>query len=146
MDETKRIVEINGVKLEVDLSTARVIEEYKIGQNVKVLLKEYSEWKAVPGVITEFVNFQNQPTIVIAIFKEDYSGCTIEFVYYNENNSEKYELAPCCEHELKLNKERAVDKFNTKIEEYKSKIAELEAKRNYFVKYFDKNFSEDKEA
>lgn len=146
MDANKRVVEINGVKLEVDLSTARVIDEYRVGQNVKVLMKEYSNWVAVPGVITEFVNFKEQPTIVIAIFKESYDGCNIEFIYYNENNADNYELAPCCEHELKLNKERAVDKFNVKIEEYKSKIAELEAKRDYFVKYFDKHFSEQKKA
>lgn len=145
MDENKRIVEINGVKLEVDLSTARVVDEYRVGQNVKVLMKEYSNWHAVPGVITEFVNFKEQPTIVIAVFKEDYSGCNIEFIYYNEENAEKYELAPTCEHELELNKERAVDKFNVKIEEYKAKIAEIEAKRDYFLKYFDKHFSEKEE-
>lgn len=140
MGETKRIVEINGVKLEVDMTTARRIDEYRVGQNVKVLCKEYNGYKAKPGVITEFVNFKNQPTIVIAVFSEDYSGVSIDFVYYNESAAENYEIAPCCEHELKLNKERAIDKFNVKIEEYKSKIAELEAKRDYFVKYFDRHF------
>lgn len=143
MEETRRIVEINGVKLEVDMSTARVIDEYRVGMNVKVLMKEYSGYVARPGIITEFVNFKEQPTIVIAVFKEDYSGVSIDFVYYNESTADQYEIAPCCEHELKLNKERAIDKFNVKIEEYKSKIAELEAKRDYFEKYFNKHFDKE---
>lgn len=143
MEETRRIVEINGVKLEVDMSTARVIDEYRVGMNVKVLMKEYSGYVARPGIITEFVNFKAQPTIVIAVFKEDYSGVSIDFVYYNESTADQYEIAPCCEHELKLNKERAIDKFNVKIEEYKSKIAELEEKRDYFEKYFNKHFDKE---
>lgn len=143
MEETRRIVEINGVKLEVDMSTARVIDEYRVGMNVKVLMKEYSGYVARPGIITEFVNFKEQPTIVIAVFKEDYSGVSIDFVYYNKSTADQYEIAPCCEHELKLNKERAIDKFNVKIEEYKSKIAELEEKRDYFEKYFNKHFDKE---
>ena len=139
--ENKRVVEINGVKLEVDMTTARVIDEYRVGMNVKVLCKEYNGYKAKPGIITEFVNFKNKPTIVIAVFSEDYSGVSIDFVYYNESTAEDYEIAPCCEHELKLNKERAIDKFNVKIDEYKSKIDELEAKRDYFEKYFNKHFN-----
>ena len=143
MEETRRIVEINGVKLEIDMTTARVVDEYKVGMNVKVLCKDYNGYRAKPGVITEFVNFKNKPTIVIAVFTEDYSGVSIDFIYYNESTSDDYEIAPCCEHELKLNKERAIDKFNVKIEEYKSKIAELEAKREYFEKYFNKHIREE---
>jgi hypothetical protein len=138
--ENKKVVEINGQRFEVDMATARVVDEYKVGDNVKVLQKDYSGYKALPGVITEFVNFKNMPTIVIAVFKEDYNGISIDFIYYNSASTEDLEICPCCEHELKLNKERAVDKFNVKIAEYRSKIDELEAKRDYFIKYFDKHF------
>lgn len=133
------IVEINGQKFDVDMSTARKIDEFRVGQNVKVLVKDYSGYKAYPGVITEFVNFKELPTIVIAIFKESYDGCNIEFLYYNSQTVDT-EIAPTCEHELEINKERAIDKFNVQIENYLSKADELRNKRDYFQKYFDKHF------
>jgi len=137
--DNKRIIEINGMKLEVDLSTARIVDEFKVGDNVKVL---QADNKVSAGVITEFVNFQSLPTIVIAIFKEDYwSGCAVEFIYFNEK-TEKTEIVPCCEHELKLDKCRIVDKFNQKIEKSKGEMEDLTAKRDYFIKYFEKHFEQ----
>ena len=40
--EEKRIVEIDGVKIEVDLRTAKRIDTFRVGDNVKVLCKEYN--------------------------------------------------------------------------------------------------------
>ena len=40
--EEKRIVEIDGVKIEVDLRTAKRVDSYKVGDNVKILEKEKS--------------------------------------------------------------------------------------------------------
>ena len=57
--ENKRIIEINGVKLEVDMSTAKKIDEYRVGDNVKVLKKDYSgNYDVLAGVIVEFVNLK----------------------------------------------------------------------------------------
>ena len=36
MENTKTQIEINGVKLEVDLRNATRIDEFKVGDNVKV--------------------------------------------------------------------------------------------------------------
>jgi len=38
--ENKKIIEVNGVKLEVDLSSAKVIEEYRVGDVIKVLIAD----------------------------------------------------------------------------------------------------------
>ena len=138
------IVEINGVKLDVDMQTARTVDTYTVGMNVKVLVKEYSDsWKAYSGVITEFVNFKNKPTIVVAIFKDVYNGVDIEFIHINESTADNYELAPAGCHDLKLNKERAVDKFNGKIEKLQGELDDVKAKRDYFIKYFDRHFNEE---
>ena len=34
-----RVIEINGIKVEVDLRTAKQINQYKVGDNVKLLIK-----------------------------------------------------------------------------------------------------------
>ena len=35
--EEKRLVEINGIKMEVDMRSARRVDTFKVGDNVKVL-------------------------------------------------------------------------------------------------------------
>lgn len=138
--ENKRVIEINGIKLEVDLSTAKRIDEFKVGDNVKVLRKSYSGgYEVLAGVIVEFVNFKELPTMIIAMFKQDYSGSRIEFVNFN-SKTEDIEITPCCEHELKLEKCRVIDKMNSEIEKKKAEMEEMTAKRDWFEKHFAKYF------
>lgn len=40
--EERRIVEINGVKIEVDMRTAKRVDSFRVGDNVKVLDKDYN--------------------------------------------------------------------------------------------------------
>ena len=69
--EGKRIVEIDGVKIEADFRTAKRIDTFAVGDNVKVLCKEYDgQYKVKPGIITDFANFKEKPTIVVAVFNE----------------------------------------------------------------------------
>ena len=75
-----KTIEINGVKLEIDLRTAKRVDTFKIGDNVKVLKKEYGDgWNTYSGVIIDFVAFKERPAIVIAIFKEEYNSVDIEY-------------------------------------------------------------------
>jgi hypothetical protein len=135
--ENKRIIEINGIKLEVDMSTAKRIDEFKVGDNIKVL-KDATD--VMPGVIVDFVNFKELPTIQIAVFKQDYWGTQIEFINYN-SRTEGIEIMPCSEHELRLEKCRVIDKFNLEIEKKQSEVDELIQKRDWFVKHFAKYFT-----
>lgn len=144
MENNKRVIEINGVKLEVDLSTAKRIDEFKIGDNVKVLRKGYNDnYDVLAGVIVEFVNFKELPTMIIAVFKQDYNGSRIEFINFNSETKD-CEITLCSDHELKLEKCRVVDKFNLEIEKKKSELDELINKRDWFVKYFEKYFIEER--
>ena len=45
-----QVIEINGVKLEVDMRYAKRVDLLRIGSRVKVLVKTYSEYKIYPGV------------------------------------------------------------------------------------------------
>jgi ribosomal protein L19 len=139
MENNKRIIEINGIKLEVDLSTAKRIDEFRVGDNVKVLKNESGSFNVYAGVIVEFVNFKELPTMIIAVFKQDYWGSKLEFINFNAK-SENVEITLCCEHELKLEKCRVLDKFNQEIEKKQSEIDDLRNKRDYFEKYFAKYF------
>lgn len=141
METNKRIIEINGIKLEVDMTTARRIDEFKVGDNVKVLKKNGSSYNVLPGVIVEFVNFKELPTMIIATFNQDYWGAKLDFINFNAG-TEDVEITLCCEHELKLEKGRMLDKIQQEIDKKQNEADELKAKRDYFVKYFDKYFSD----
>ena len=72
-NENIKTIEINGVKLEVDLRTCRRIDTFKVGDNVKILKKQYNEYRVYSGVIVDFVNFKERPAIVVAYFDHDYN-------------------------------------------------------------------------
>lgn len=140
MEDNKRIIEINGMKIEVDLTTAKRIDEFRVGDNIKVLkTSQYSASEILPGVIIQFVNFKELPTIQIAAFKQDYYGTKIEFINYN-SDSKDIEIVSCSEHELKLEKCSVMDRFDQEINKKQAEVDDLKAKRDWFVKYFNKYF------
>jgi hypothetical protein len=139
MKEEKKIIEINGVKLEVDLRDATVIEKYKVGDHIKVLKKNYSDYSSFLGVIVGFDNFEQHPTMVIAYLKSDYSSASIEFVYYNSETKE-VEIAPVNDYDIPYSKQSVIDKMDKEIAKKEEEIRDLQSKKNYFLHMFGKFF------
>jgi hypothetical protein len=82
-DKNIRVIEINGIKMEIDLRTAKRIDNLKVGDRVKVLIKEYTSYKVHPGTIIGFEPFEKLPTIIIAYMETTYSSASVKFLYYN---------------------------------------------------------------
>ena len=145
MDETIRIVEIDGVKVEVDLRTAKRVDGFRVGDNVKILDKSYQDYKVKPGIIVDFAEFQELPTIVIAVFEEGSwsSSPSIKFIYYNKATSEKVEIVPATEDEIKVSKDSVVEKFEREIQKKKNEWIDLKNQLEYFKKHFLKECKED---
>lgn len=142
-NEFIREIEINGIKVEVDLRTCKRIDTFKIGDNVKVLKKQYGEeYKVYSGVIVDFVNFKERPSLVVAYFENSYSGVNIKFETITKD-SKDIEIAPCLPHEMKLNKDRVVDKFDIEIAAKEREADELRQKKQYFIDNFEKFFEEE---
>jgi len=112
----KQIVEINGVKFEVDMSSAKIISEYKIGDKVNVL-----------------------PTITVAYLKIGYNEATIKFVYFN-SDSKEVDIAPCRESDLIFNKSDIIIKMDREIAAKEKEVEDLIRKKNYFLDNFTKHF------
>lgn len=140
----KRIVEIDGVKVEVDLRTAKRVDTYKVGDNVKILDKQYSDYKVKPGIIVDFAEFQELPTMVIAVFNEGSwsSSPSIEFIYYNTKTADKTEIVPATEDELRLTKDGVIEKFEREIQKKKNEYTDLQNQLEYFKKHFLKECTE----
>lgn len=136
----KKIVEIHGVKLEVDLRNAKRIDTFSIGDKIKLLKKKYGDSYVVyPGVIVGFENFRELPTIVIAYLEHEYSTAELKFEYFN-NKSEDVDIVPTDPDYLPLEKASVVDKMDKEITKKEMEIQDLKDKKRYFLTHFKKYF------
>lgn len=143
-EEHMQIVEINGVKMEVDTRNAKVVHEnIKIGSAVKVLAKTgYSEPNVYTGVVIGFMAFSEMPTITVAYVTSSYSNAGLEFAHINEKSAEKFSIVPCYDDELPINREDMIEKFHRQIEQKEAEIREVKDKKAYFLKHFDQFFAD----
>jgi len=139
MESKKQIIEVNGVKLEIDLRDAKVISNFKVGDPVKVLVKDYSDYKSYLGIIIGFDEFEKHPTIVVAYLRSDYSSATIEFVYFN-SLSKDVEICTVNEWDLPYTKSDIISKMNAELFKKEEEVRELKEKKNYFLNAFGKYF------
>ena len=136
----KRIIEISGVKFEIDLRNAKKVENYKVGDKIKILLKDYSDtFNSHVGIIIGFDEFKETPTINICYLKESYSDAEIKFMSFNDK-TKNAEIAPCYEHEFTFEKAGLIEKLDQEIEKKKLEMEDMEKKKYYFLKHFDKHF------
>ena len=142
--EDKRIIEIDGVKVEVDLRTAKRVDSFKVGSPVKVLDKTYSDTKVKPGIIVDFCEFLELPTIVIAMFEEGgwSSAPSISFIHYNTRTCDNYEIVGASDDEIKVSRDGVVEKFEREIQKKKNEWQDLQNQLDYFKKHFLKDQSE----
>jgi len=134
-----RIVEISGIKLEIDERTARTVESYKIGDRVKCLVKSYGDnWNVYPGVITGFAAFTNLPTIEIMYLANE----ELKFKAVNASSND-FEIVPLSEAELILDKEDALRQMDSAIKRAEDDLLDKKQKRAYFVEKFATAFRSD---
>ena len=135
--EEKRIIEINGVRLEVDLRSARRIDEFKVGDNVKVLDSRNNKNEMKAGVITDFANFKELPTIIVAVFKAGsyWEKPSIEFITYN-SETEGIEIVGVSAEETIVSGGTIAQRFEDEIIRKRDELSDLIIKRDTFVKYF----------
>ena len=141
MSEDKRIIEINGIKLEVDMRYCRQIDKFSIGDNVKVLVKGYSDdSKSYPGVIVGFDNFPTMPAIIIAYLDLGYSEASINI---KSITSKTIDIQICPANELVANfdKDRVVELMDRSILKKEEEISDLKRKKDFFTHNFKKYFS-----
>lgn len=146
MENNLTTIEINGVKLEIDLRQARRIETLTIGSKVKLLSKKtpYQEAKVYAGVVVGFEPFKELPTIIVAYLKSDWNSCAVEFAYINANN-DAFDMVASVDDDLMINKTETLTSFERQITLKRREIEDLEAKRDYFLSHFGKHFEPSKE-
>ena len=79
-EQEKTIIEVGGVKLEVDMRYARRVDTLRVGDRVKCLVKKYGNThETYPGVVVGFEPFPSLPSIVVAYLDtSSYNGDTLK--------------------------------------------------------------------
>jgi len=134
----KTIIEVGGVKLEVDMRYARRIEEIRLGDRVKVLRKhQYRENKfdVNPGIVVGFEPFSKLPTIIIAYVHHDWKNAEIKFLHYNAA-SEDVEIVAAVDEDFHVDRDALMARFDSQIEAKKQEVETIEAQRRYFETNF----------
>ncbi len=133
--ENKKVIEIKGVKMEVDLHSAKNNSEYKVGDPIKVLVKDYSGYKVNHGMIIGFTEFEKLPTIEILYVKDNYSSAEVSFLAFNEKTTD-IEIAPCHEYELNFSTGELLGKIDRQIIQKEEEVRNLKSRREAFLRYF----------
>ena len=132
----KTVIEINGVKLEVDLRHATRIDELRVGDRVKVLVKKYSDYGVHAGVVIGFEPFDKLPTIIICYVETSYSEAELKFLYFNAETKETEVIKAIDDDQLDLEKAKVVEKIEKKMLEHEGEIEKLRNQRDYFLRQF----------
>ena len=141
MENEKQVIEINGIKMEVDLRHAKRIDTFRVGDPVKILIAEGKEVKA--GIIVSFEEFRELPTIVVAYINSDYYNTGLKFAYINSKSSSEYEIILSDKDTLlAVDKASIIESMDNEIAKKEIELSELKRKKDYFITRFGVYFGD----
>lgn len=134
----RTIIEVNGVKLDVDLRTAKRIDTLRVGDRVKILKKEPygTEHKVYPGVVCGFEPFQKLPTIIVAYLDIDWQKAELKFAYLHAQSKDIEVIKAIDNDQLDLDKARVIEVLDRQIEAKQAEIDEISRRKEYFLREF----------
>jgi hypothetical protein len=142
MENQNRIIEIAGVKFEADMRSAKRVETFRVGDPVKVLIKQYSDsYNSLPGVIVGFDDFKNKPAINVLYVSKDYSGVEVKYKTITADEAD-CELSAADPAELVTDIDRVFDILNQAVLAKQNELDGLLAKRAYFRKHIGDRFDD----
>lgn len=135
------IVEVGGVKMEVDMRHATIIHQnLAVGSKVKLLDKGgYGGATVHPGVIVGFNNFESAPTIIVVYVKVEYGNDSpVRFAYINgtEDSKKKWDMVPDMDDDMPVSRDTVLRQLDRQIEKAQAEVREALAKREYFLQHF----------
>jgi len=143
----KTIIEVNGVKLEVDLRTARRIDTLRIGDRVKCLVKSYGgAMETYAGVVVGFEPFPTMPTIVVAYLDHGYGSGILKFKSFNSETKDFEVVADSDSNSLEINKANILANFGREESKKEMELEEIRQKRDFFLANFGLWFQDQKES
>lgn len=136
-DKQTTIIEINGVKLEVDLRNAKRIDTLTVGDRVKCLVKGYGGGMSTyPGIVAGFEPFPSLPSIVVAYLDTSYASKGLVFKTFNSETKDFEIVADLDQNSLELNRDDVLRTFARDESVKERELQEIRDRRNFFEANF----------
>jgi hypothetical protein len=144
MDKQTTIIEVNGVKLEIDLRSAKRIDNLRVGDRVKCLVKGYGgSMTTHAGIVVGFEPFPSLPSIVVAYLETGYASSGLKFKTFNAKTEDFEVVADIDSNALEIDRESILDNFDRETDKKRQELAEIQSKRAFFLAHFGRYFSAD---
>lgn len=142
MEKQTTIIEVNGIRLEVDLRTAKRVDTLRIGDRVKCLVKGYGNSMSThAGVVVGFEPFPSLPTIVVAYLDTGYaSGGMLKFHSFNTETKDFEVVADIDNNALEVDKTHILAQFGRDVAQKRQELETLEQKKAFFLAHFGRYF------
>jgi len=140
-DENMRTIEIDGIKLEVDMRTAKKVETYKVGDRIKILEKNYSGYVSHPGVIVGFDCFEKLPTMILCYVSNPLSSDGVLTFKYLNAQSKDIEICPMCEDDIVPTRETMTMYFERAEAVKLRELEDIRTRKEYFLRQYDVAFA-----
>ncbi len=111
------------------------VNDFKVGDAVNILIKEYQSYVYYPGIIIGFNNFMELPTIIIAYLKVSYPEATMSFAYLNKE-SKNIKICPMVDEIIPFDKAHVIDLFDRKILAKEQEVEELKVHKDIFLNQY----------
>ena len=134
-------IEVNGMLMEFD-EKLLLKQEIRVGDNVQVLKKGYSNWECYAGVVTQLLPFKDKPAMEIMYLDSSYSSCEIKKIVIVAGEELETRVVKMDDKFLPFNKERCIDLLQSAITKKENELAEAKLKLEYFQTYFNRYFEE----
>ena len=145
MEKQTTIIEINGIKMEIDLRNAKRIDTLRVGDRVKCLVKQYGGMATYAGVIVGFEPFPSLPSIVVAYLDTGYASGTLKFQTFNSETKDFEIVSDLDNNSLEVNRAHILAVFDREEQTKRQELSAIEDKREFFLSHFGRYFSDQKE-
>jgi len=134
MDTNKQVIEIGGVKLEVDMRYAKRVDTLHVGDPVRVMTKGYGESYTVhSGMVVGFEPFAKLPTIIVAYLQGGYDTAEVKFIHMNENTKDVEIVAADRDALVAFDEKECLKGLDRTIEKARRALVDPPDKTSYFV-------------
>ncbi|MFT8491517.1 hypothetical protein [Liquorilactobacillus satsumensis] len=136
-----KTIDLNGKKFVIEEQKVTKVNEFKIGDTVRILDKHYDPATINSGVIIEFLDFQDLPTIRVAVFTDSWGNTSLEYKNINDK-SDNLEILPASPDELKIDMDIINGSLDSDIAKKQREVEELKHKKMFFNKFFGNGLKE----
>lgn len=142
METQTTIIEVNGIKLEVDLRSAKRIDQLQVGSRVKCLVKQYSDFSTFPGIVVGFEPFPSRPTIVVAYLDTGYGSPGLKFKSFNSETKDFEIVSDLDNNSLEIDRANVLEIFDRDLAKKEIELHEIRQKKAFFLAHFGRYFTE----